>query len=146
MKNNVIYHNDIWFPAVYCRICRRKILTSNQTLRCIRKCIRIRDNCLQNCQSSVLRLEISLKVICDRKTHDLPPQIIFNAVIPILMYLTFLPFKLHFSAQQGSTVSKEKPDVCQWKGMLRNDTRFPTVTRRIYCCRFLTSSSQTEVH
>ena len=37
---------DVRFPTVYRRIYRRKFLTlSNQTSRCIRKCIRIGHNC-----------------------------------------------------------------------------------------------------
>ena len=55
---------------------------------------------------------------------------------------TFSPLKLHNLAHQEHAASNVKLDISQWKATLRDDFRFPTVYRRIYCRKFLTLSIQ----
>ena len=82
--------------------------------------------------------------ICDHKTEYLHPQMtFFNTDSHFDAYLLVFPLKLHYFTPTASTASDVKPDVSQRKATLRNDVGFPTVYCRIYCRKFLTSSSQT---
>ena len=103
--------------------------------------------------------DVSGAAICNHKTDNLPTQMtIFSTVIPFLMHLLhILSFqnillftKVNLCHQckterqpMKSCVSEVKPSVSQWKTMLHNDVRVPTVYHRIYHCKVLTSSHQT---
>ena len=79
-------------------------------------------------------------MISERISEDIPPQAkILNMVIPILM--SFYNLVSNWSA--ASSIKTHHGIRHPTKGDVINDVKlFPTVYRKIYCCKFLTLSNQ----
>ena len=78
-------------------------------------------------------------MISERISDDIPPQMkILNMVISIQMHFN-LQFELKLERCKPHKAARH-PKKCH---VINDVTLFPTVYRRIYCCKFLTLSNQT---